>query len=219
MKFLSMQSGRRNSYPALILIVSLALAASAWQGDSGSAAAQRYLNDIKALTTPAMEGRGDGTKGLSRAAHLIEQRFKSLGLDPAGTHSYFQPFTVVTGARLKAGNHFQAGKTALKLNQDFVPFSFSASGLASAPVVFAGYGATAPEFGYDDYDGIDVKDKIVLLLRYEPSGFAAKSGNNGVTQHAQLITKAINARNHGAKAVILINGKLGGGEEDLLTRF
>ncbi len=75
--------------------------------------------------------------------------------------------------------------------------------------MFAGYGATAPEFGYDDYAHLDVKDKIVVLLRYEPSGFAAKSGNAGFTQHSQLITKAINARNHGAKAVILVNGKLG----------
>ena len=64
-----------------------------------------------------------------------------------------------------------------------------------------------------------MKGKIVVLLRYEPSGFAAKSGNQGLTQHAALITKAINARNHGAKAVVIVNGKLGNGEQDLLTRF
>jgi len=56
-------------------------------------------------------------------------------------------------------------------------------------------------------------------LRYEPSGFAEKSGHHGLTQHSQLVTKAINARNHGARAVIVLNGKLGDGEEDLLTRF
>ena len=206
---------RRNVYRALIVTLALALYAPA----SGQEEAQRYLNDIKALTTPSMEGRGDGTRGLTRAAHLIEQRYKSLGLEPAGTHSYFQPFTLITGARLQGNNHFQVGNTELKLNQDYVPFSFSTSGTASAPAVFAGYGATASEFAYDDYDGVDVKDKIVLLIRYEPPGFAAKSGNNGLTQHAQLINKAINARNHGAKAVVLINGKPGDGEEDLLTRF
>src|SRR5205807_968044 len=85
--------------------------------------------------------------------------------------------------------------------------------------VFVGYGASASEFGYDDYAGIDVKDKIVVVLRYEPTGFAAKSGINGLTIHSQLVTKAINARNRGAKAVVLANGKLGDGEEDLLTRF
>lgn len=166
-----------------------------------------------------MEGRGDGSKGLTLAEQMIERRFKSLGLEPAGANSYLQPFTLTTGAELKGENRLEAQGTDLKLNEDFVPFSFSSSGMANGPVVFAGYGSSAGEFGYDDYDGIDVKDKIVVLLRYEPPSFAAKSGNNGLTRHAQLITKAINARDHGAKAVVLINGKLGDGEEDLLTRF
>jgi hypothetical protein len=86
-------------------------------------------------------------------------------------------------------------------------------------VVFAGYGATAEEFGYDDYAGVDVKGKIVLLLRYEPAGFAEESGHQGLTQHSHIVTKAINARNHGAAAVVVVNGKLGDGEEDILTRF
>jgi hypothetical protein len=183
----------------------------------------RYLNDIKTLAAPDMEGRGAGTKGLTRAEHLIEKRYKELGLQPAGVNGYAQPFSVITGAQLKSDNHLiveSAGaKTNLKINQDFVPFSFSASGQVAGPVVFAGYGATADEFHYDDYAGLDVKDKIVIVLRYEPSGFAEKSGHQGLTPHSQLITKAINARNHGAKAVVVVNGKLGDGEEDLLTRF
>ena len=184
---------------------------------------QRYLTDIKTLTEPKMEGRGDGTKGLTRAEHVLVDRYKSYGLEPAGTNGYLQPFTVSTGAKLKGKNHLliQNGvaKSSLKLNQDYVPFSFSSSGTVSAPLLFAGYGVTADEFGYDDYAGLDAKDKIVVVLRYEPAGFAAKSGNQGLTTHAQLVTKAINARNHGAKGMILVNGKLGDGEEDLLTRF
>ena len=189
----------------------------------GKADATRYLDTIKTLAAPDMEGRGAGTKGIDRAAHLLEQRYQSLGLDPAGTQGFFQPFTVTTGARLTANNGLAeeiGGKhRALKLNDDFVPFSFSSSGEATGRLVFAGYGASADEFGYDDYSGLDVKGKIVVLLRYEPSGFAAKSGNQGLTRHAALITKAINARNHGASAVVIVNGKLGDGEEDLLTRF
>ena len=53
--------------------------------------------------------------------------------------------------------------------------------------------------------------KIVLILRYEPAGFAAHTGNQGMTQHASMVTKAINARNHGAKAVVVVNGVPGGG--------
>ncbi len=207
--------------PTLLGLVALALCFAGTT--QAQAVDQRYLDDVKHLTAPEMEGRGDGTKGLALAAHLIEQRYKSLGLEPAGSGSYFQSFSVITGSRMKADNllHVQNGsaRTALKLNQDFVPLSFSSSGTASGTVIFAGYGASASEFSYDDYQDLDVKDKIVVVLRYEPSGFAAKHGNTGLTQHSDLITKAINARNHGAKAVVLVNGSLGHGEEDVLMRF
>ncbi len=127
----------------------------------------RYLNDVKALASPNMEGRGAGTKGLTRAERLIEKRYKELHLDPAGVKGYAQPFSVITGARLKPDNRctVRAGnsQSALKIEQDFVPFSFSSSGQADAPLVFAGYGATADEFHYDDYAGIEVKDKIVVV--------------------------------------------------------
>ena len=206
--------------PLLILALVVLLAASTPVPQADPA---RYLNDIKSLASPEMEGRGAGTKGLTRSEHLIEQRYKELGLRPAGVNGYAQPFKVVTGARLKSDNHFivetAGSKKQIKIDQDFVPYSFSASGQVGAPLIFAGYGATADEFHYDDYADLDVKDKIVVVLRYEPSGFAEKSGNHGLTQHSQLITKAINARNHGAKAVVVLNGKLGDGDEDLLSRF
>ena len=215
-----MLNSRRLPSCLLVIASTLLLAASAPVPQADPA---RYLNDIKSLASPEMEGRGAGSKGLTRAEHLIEKRYKELRLQPAGINRYAQSFTVITGARLKSGNHFsvQAAESRknLKIDQDFVPFSFSSSGQVAGPLVFAGYGATADEFHYDDYAGVDVKDKIVIVLRDEPAGFAAKSGNHGLTQHAQLITKSINARNHGAKAVVVVNGKLGDGEEDLLTRF
>jgi hypothetical protein len=170
-----------------------------------------------------MEGRGPGTKGLEKASKYIEQRYRSLHLQPAGTSGYLQPFTVTTGAKLKSDNELVvvngASRTPLHINQDFEPVSFSSSASFTGPIVFAGYGATADEFHYDDYAGLDVKDKIVLVLRYEPETFAAKTGHQGLTRYSQLITKAINARNHGAKAMILVNGKLAEGEEDSLLRF
>src|SRR5215472_12265309 len=205
---------RSSHWRPAALGAALAILAFRLVADTNSADPTRYLNDVKALASPAMEGL---------AAAMIEQRYRSLGLQPAGTKSYFQPFTVITGAKLNAGNHleFEDGKAkqVLKLDQDFAPFSFSASGEAAGPAVFAGFGVTAPEFSYDDYANLDVRDKIVVVLRYEPLGFAAKTGNAGLTQHSQLITKAINARNHGAKAVILVNGKLPEGETDQLAKF
>jgi hypothetical protein len=217
---------KKVSNSRILTILSIILAVSqavAGVGNIPAADPHRYLEDIKSLTTPQMEGRGAGTKGLTRAQHLLEKRYKSLGLEPAGTNGYVQPFNLITGAQLKGKNEFVvltgSQKQELKSKQDFVPFSFSSSGSVHAPIVFAGYGVTADEFHYDDYAGIDVKDKIVLVLRYEPPSFADKSGRQGMTRHAQLITKAINARNHGAKALVFVNGKIGDGEEDLLTRF
>jgi len=206
-----------------IFLVAVLVAVAAASTSAPQADQARYLDDVKALASPEMEGRGPGTKGIVRAQHLIEKRYRQLHLDPAGVKGYAQPFTVITGARPKSDNRCSiedgGSRKDLAMERDFVPFSFSASGQVKAPIVFAGYGATADEFHYDDYAGLDVKDKIVVVLRDEPAGFAGKSGNHGLTQHSQLITKAINARNHGAKAVIVLNGKLAAGEEDLLTRF
>ncbi len=220
---LSRSNAARIRRSLLCVVLAFSLLATAAAPSIGSADPSRYLNDIKILAAPDMEGRGAGTKGLAKATKYIEHRYKSLGLKPAGANGYLQPFTVTTGAKLKSDNEFivdEGGKKQpLALNQDFVPASFSSSGLLTAPVVFAGYGASAEEFGYDDYAGLDVKGKIVVVLRYEPEIFGSKSGQHGLTQHSQLITKAINARNHGARALVLLNGKLSDGEEDLLMRF
>src|SRR5262245_34212565 len=70
----------------------------------GPADPVRYLDNVKALTTPQMEGRGDGTQGLTRAARLLEDQYKRLGLEPAGTRGFLQPFDVTTGAKLAGRN-------------------------------------------------------------------------------------------------------------------
>ncbi len=81
----------------------------------------------------------------------------------------------------------------------------------NGPLVFVGYGITAPDFHYDDYANVDVTGKIVVVLRYEPKSFAQKSGHPGITPYAAVFSKATNARVHGAKAMILVNGQLPNG--------
>jgi len=189
-----------------------------------NADAARYREHVKALADVRMEGRGAGTRGLDRARQYLEREFKRLGLEPKGEGGSFrQPFLVTTGALLRADNRLSGvvngAEQKLKLREDYIPLSFSAVGSVTAPVVFAGYGASAEEFGYDDYTHLDVKDKIVLVLRREPPLFQEKSGRQGPTHHSHLITKAINARTRGAKAVILVNGALGKDEEDPLIHF
>ncbi len=173
--------------PLILAILALSLIAADTPTTVGTADEQRFLTDIKSLTAPTMEGRGDGAKGLTRAAHLIEQRYKSLGLQPAGKNGFFQPFDVITGRHLRSGNRLQeapledvsADRRNYKLLEEFIPLSFSANGSVDAPLVFAGYGITAPEFSYDDYQGLDAKGKIVLALRGEPGTLSAKSTEGG----------------------------------------
>ena len=159
-----------------------------------------------------MEGRGAGTKGLTRAQHLLEKRYKSLGLEPAGTNGYLQPFTVITGAQLKGKNEFVVltggEKHELKPKQDFVPFSFSSSGTQCTPP------SSSPATASPPTNSITTTTPASTSKTKSWSSFAMsphpspRNGKQGMTRHAQLITKAINARNHGAKALVLVNGKL-----------
>ncbi len=173
---------------------------------------EAYLDNIKFLASEKLKGRGTGMKELDVAADFIARKFKSFGLKPVpGAKDYGQAFTVTTRARLSPGNKLQyaiGGETrALKPAKDFVAFNFSDNGKAAGGVVFAGYGITAPEYDYDDYAGLDVKGKIVLMLRQEPQEFDEKSKFEGkaYTAHSQLANKAVNAKMHGAKAVLFMN--------------
>jgi hypothetical protein len=169
-----------------------------------------YLDEVKYLASQEMRGRATGSPELEKAAEYLAGKYRSFGLQPVVGASYLQPFPVTTGGRLGPGNRFlytENGRTVtVPFREDFIPFSFSASAHLSGGVVFVGYGITAPEYHYDDYQGIDVKGKIVLVLRHEPQ----ENDKQGVfagrlTQHAQFAAKATNAKMHGAAGVILIN--------------
>jgi Zn-dependent M28 family amino/carboxypeptidase len=185
----------------LALVLSAALAF----GATGAApSTERYMDHVRYLASEEMKGRGNGLPELEKAARYIAGEYKKLGLKPAFGGSYFQPFTVTTSARIGPKNKLAANGRKLKQGDDFQPFNFSASEKLSAQVVFAGYGITAPEYKYDDYAGLDVKGKIVLILRFEPQDQDEKSvfaGKNR-TRHATFESKASNAKMHGAKAVI-----------------
>ena len=214
---------RRIAAPLLVLVFLLPLqsaAAKLAEADPG-----RYLEHVKYLAAPEREGRDAGSEGLEQAAHYIAERFKEYGLKPMGeSGSFLQPFTVTTGAAMGEANRLtvQQGEKSLSVQpgEDYVPVNFSSNGSVSGRVVFAGYGAAADEFDYDDYHHLDVKGKIVVVLRYEPKRFSEDNGKSRPhTHHAHLITKAIEARNRGAKALLLVNGRLEGEKDDLLLKF
>ncbi|MEE8439599.1 MAG: M28 family peptidase [Micropepsaceae bacterium] len=171
----------------------------------------RYMEDIMFLSRDEMQGRASGSPELELAADYIAERFREAGLTPAGDDgSYFQSFEVTTGAEAGAENMLSLGGTALSINEDFVPILFSNTSQVEAPLVFAGYGISAPELEYDDYAGIDADGKIVVVLRHEPQEMDAESKFAGTnfTSHASFINKAINARLHGALGIIFVTDPL-----------
>jgi hypothetical protein len=206
--------------------LALALAAAAWGADIDPEAYQAH---VRYLASDELKGRASGSPQLEQAAAYIERQFAANGVKSIPGSSYQQEFTVDDGARLQGDNraHFvQAGRQqTLKLSgsQAFTPFASSSTGVGTpAPVVFAGYGITAADLNYDDYADIDVKDKYVLILRHEPQESDKSSIFNGTqpTTHSTFVNKAINARNHGARGVILVNdSEHHPGERDSMLAF
>jgi hypothetical protein len=138
--------------------------------------------------------------------------------------SYFQPFQFDAGVKLLPERNAlrldfsEPSKTpadaasglpiVLKVDEHFRPLPFSDSGSAEGEVVFAGYGLSVPGEGaarYNSYDGLDVKDKIVLLLRYVPEGVDA-ARRAALNRYAGLRYKVMMARERGAKAVLVVSG-------------
>jgi hypothetical protein len=175
------------------------------------ASAADLLAIVKALAAPEMEGRATGSLGMQRAARFIAGEFQRAGLEPGGGGgSYFQLFEVVTGIRLGDGNRLHLlgwdGRWEYAVGQQFTPFSFSDSGQAQGEVVFAGYGITAPEMSYDDYAGVDAAGKIVLVLSGEPRERdpAGPFRRSEAYRYTEVRYKVLNAREHGARGVILV---------------
>ncbi len=189
---------------AVLLAVSAALAAPV--------SSSRWLDDVKYLSSDELRGRGDGMPELNTAADYIANEFRKAGLERVD-QSYFQPFVAATGVELGSDNHMarlEPQARPYRLRQDFIPLSFSASGDVTAPVVFVGYGITAPEYNYDDYRGVDVRGKIVLMLRHEPQQEDDHSvfGGRQMTRYAEFVSKAITARQRGAVALLVVNDPL-----------
>lgn len=185
-----------------------------------------FVNDTKTtiqrhvefLADDALEGRMSGSEGSKRAAEYIVEEFTKLGLQPAGEEGdFFQTFEFNAGSQLIPDkNHFDITRKTngtdvqlkFMVEDDFLPFSFSSNGDVEGEVVFVGYGLHAPNdtnLGYDSYDGMDVKDKIVVALRYVPEAVKGERRQQ-LIQHAGIRYKAVRAKEKGAKAFLTIAG-------------
>ena len=169
--------------------------------------------DLTYIASDTMEGRLSLQPGDDKAIAWIADAFAKAGLKPAATGpdgkpSYLQPVPLVEYRNDPAASGVtlvRGGKTTVWHAPD-VTGGYKADVDLSAPVLFAGYGITAPELGYDDYAGVDARGKIVLLFEHEPQEDDPHSifNGTGLTRYATTRVKVLNAQKHGALAVLLV---------------
>ncbi len=174
---------------------------------------RRLRADIDFLSSDALAGRVSLSPEAEIAARFIASDFERTGLRPAAGASYLQQFPLIAyrndpHKRALALTRGGASKT-FRPGADFTG-AFSRDVRVGAPVVFVGYGISAPEYGYDDYANVDVAGKVALMFDHEPQEDDSRSVFNGTghTLHAGRSTKAANARRHGAVAVLIASEPL-----------
>jgi aminopeptidase YwaD len=188
---------------------------------------QRIWQFTRYLASDELAGRLSGTEGGRLAEDYIGQKFQQWGLEPAGDDgTYYQDFTYPLWYATAPVNLALEGGSTYEYGTDYTIFSYSGSVDTTAEVVFAGYGlsvppynpadypgCTAPTTGYDDYAGLDVTDKIVLVLRHGPQQDYSwyyycpntVTAGNPVGGLYWLGYKSFNAYLHGAKGMILVS--------------
>ncbi len=196
--------------------------------------AERISADVRWLADDAREGRQAGSRGEREAAEWIAARLAQLGLESAGEEGYLQAFEVPLPARDGGASRItlfsREGPEAICQGPEvLVPLFCSEGAEAEGRIVFAGYGITAPELGWDDYAGGDVAGEVVIVLRgtpperflpnvheseadaANPHGTAAPAGASGAGQsvnwgsYGSIFHKVMEAKRRGAAAVLIAN--------------
>ncbi len=197
----------------IVLLFACAIELGAWAIDEA-----RYMAHVRFLSSDRLEGRGNGTPGLERAAEYIAGAFEAAGLEPGGDEgTWFQAFEVDVRREPLPGDVLtissETGETEFRLGQQYHPLSIldrresgSLDELQDLPVVFAGYGISAPGLGYDDYAGLDVRDAAVVVFTHEPQedDEASVFGGRELTPHGTVASKARLAASRGARLMLVV---------------
>jgi Zn-dependent M28 family amino/carboxypeptidase len=197
--------------PATLLACALALAESPLPTPSPEAMQTIRPDAIRAhmqfLSDDLMEGRETGTRGYMLAANYIRSQFEALGLKPGGTNgSYFQQVPLRRARLNRDQSSFVVKRNGKKVKLDWdTDYVMRGNPMyektaIEAPVVFVGYGVTAPQFNHDDYAGVDVKGKIVMVLYGAPESLpSSERAHFSPTDQKERMAAA-----HGAQGVLVV---------------
>ncbi len=217
--------GLASMLAAFLVVTSLSSSALGWQGASAAsaapartaaatlttaerkAAARVKLETIRNVTTrlsaPDLEGRGTGQPGADRAAQYLADTFAKLGLKPAGENGTYLQQIKFRSAQVMSTTSVKVGDDTFKHGTDYVilpPYTFEEAD-AGGNVVFAGFGVVSPELNRDDFAGIDLKDKVVIILGGQPDGVDPAAWKRATSPQV----RAMNVFGKGAKAMIVAN--------------
>lgn len=165
---------------------------------------------MRFLADDLLEGRAPGTRGYDIAAEYVAAEFEAMGLKPAGTNgSFFQPVALEESIARPEDSAISLGKSnnaeRLHPGDDFRIDGFPIVSVAkvTAPIAFVGYGVSAPEAGYDDYEGMNAQGKIVAYIPGAPPNLSPDQQTYFGTRQAKLETAAA----HGAAAVFSLSSQ------------
>ena len=162
------------------------------------------IKNVKILTSPDFDGRLPGSEGYNKAAQFAADKLYELGLKFAGDDLYFQYLNVEYN-KIESPAVFKSivdGDTVNgEIGKDFVLRGFTGSNSFTLPVVFCGYGISRPDLHYDDYEGINVKNKIVIVFKQNPKW--KNDDKDWGTNYPR--EKSLVAKKHGAKGILFIS--------------
>jgi Zn-dependent M28 family amino/carboxypeptidase len=207
------QSAVRSSTRTVVLagaaLVTLGACSSAEQ-DLPALDAALYEQHIVTLSSDELEGRKPGTAGERKTLEYLVKEFEQLGLQPGNGDSYLQPvpFVEITPG---SDTSLRLGTTDLRYGEDMVLWTKRLENevtVEDSAVVFVGYGIVAPEYGWDDYAGLDVRGKTVVMLINDP-GFATQDPalfrGNAMTYYGRWTYKFEEAARQGAAAALIVH--------------
>jgi Peptidase family M28/PA domain len=200
-----------NCLPLTLVFGILAVAVDGHAPENDSIRMDHLKADLVFLAGDAFRGRLTETPENSLATEFVASRFSRLGLKPvASDGSFFLRYNLVTARPGSSGTLEAArGSSTRKFSRsvDFYPHRFSASGVAQGKLAFAGFGIVGPDQGRDDYKGVDVRGRIVLVLDHEPGETDPTSPFDGLvtSEHADPLKKAVEAERKGAVALLIVS--------------
>lgn len=177
--------------PLLALLAGPALAAPP---EPTPARIDAWWSHVEAISNDGMEGRLTGSPGYDRAAAYVVAQFRAIGLKPAGTKGFYQPVELIeqrfdadaSGATLRTAS----GDTVLRVPNDvYFRGGFPMPPVVDAPMVFAGYGLSIPEAGHDDFKGLDVKGKVVVVLSGGPAHISGALKSDARSDRTKMLAR------------------------------